>query len=72
MQSSHMDFIQVQLECGNPDGGKTVFVTWIPKDLKTHPGSVLTEKESGEAWKVARQYEQTMQGNTAYDTWKIA
>lgn len=58
-------------EHANADGGKTVFLTWIPKDLKTHPGSVITSNESDCNWRVARQYTQTMQDNAIEDVWKI-
>ena len=36
-----MQMIQAQLEHPSSDGGRTVFVTWIPKALKSKPGDHL-------------------------------
>jgi len=72
MPAFHDFLVQAQLECPNTYGGTTVFVTWIPKDLKTHPGSLITNKVTGRSWKVARQYEQTIEEIANHDSWKVA
>jgi len=72
MQSSNVSLVQAQLEQSNPNGGKTVFMTWIPKDLKSHNGSVLTNRVTGSNWKVALQYMQTIDESAGHDDWKLA
>ena len=51
-----MQMIQAQLEHPSSEGGRTVFVTWIPKDLRTKPGDHLTAEKDPTLWTVATQY----------------
>jgi hypothetical protein len=63
--------IQAQLEHPSPDGGRTVFVTWIPKDLKTREGDQVTAAKDPTLWTVATQYSLIAELETVPYGWKL-
>jgi hypothetical protein len=66
-----MQMIQAQLEHASPEGGRTVFVTWIPKDLKTKVGDHVTAAKDSTLWTVATQYSLTAELETIPYGWKV-
>ena len=66
-----MQMIQAQLEHPSSEGGRTVFVTWIPKDLRTKPGDHLTAEKDPTLWTVATLYTLTAELESAPHGWKF-
>ena len=68
-----MQMIQAQLEHPSSEGGWTVFVTWIPKDLhlRTKQGDHLTASKDPTLWTVATQYTLTAELESAPHGWKF-
>jgi hypothetical protein len=66
-----MQMIQAQLEHPSSDGGRTVFVTWIPKALKSKPGDHLIAAKDPTLWTVATQYTLTTDVESVPHGWKV-
>ena len=66
-----MQMIQARLEHPSSGGGQTVFVTWIPKDLKTKQGDHLTSAKDPTLWTVATLYTLTTELESVPHGWKV-